>query len=434
MDGSFNFGPGAYGGKGCGCSGPCDCLPTEFTRLRYAYGMRLGAVELSDEQSYLVGKDRFHNAHCHGAGVLCGLRVDRFVWPQGAPAGTSSTVLRVSRGAALDGCGREVLVPCDQCIDVAAWFAVNGGKLDPPPAAGPLHIWVALRYRECPSDPASVPRDPCGCDTGGCDYTRVRESFELCLFAGKSPACAGAVFPPAGMLLAALDPAGGAASDGLPTQLDQLTAEPCPAAAVDEWICLAAFDATLTAAGASQTVTDITAPDNTIPGRRPLLSTAALQSLLLGVANATGAEGLLGAGPAISGIAFAGSGTSAGTLTIAIDLITDPPRTAPTPLASGTFPPNAVQVHRFNATTWAWDQVTPTIVGHISTDGSKISIVWGTGDPALAAGNFLVSLVSPDTTPIVDQRMRPLRPARFTRSFGLALNAANTLALAAVSI
>jgi hypothetical protein len=434
MDGSFILGSAAPGGKGCGCSGPCDCLPAEFTRLRYSYGMRLGQVELSDEQSYLVGKHRFHNMHCHGAGVLCGLRVDRFVWPHGATAGTPSTVLRVSRGAALDGYGREVLVPCDQCIDVAAWFAVNRGKLNPAPAAGALRIWVALRYRECPSDPAPVPHDPCGCDTGGCDYTRVRESFELCLFADKSPSCAGAVFPAAGALLAALETTDDSAPDGPQTRLDLLTAEPCPVAGSDEWICLAAFDATLNAAGPAQTVTDISAPDNAIPGRRPLLSTAALQILVLGIANATGAAGFLGAGPAISGIAFAGAGSSAGTLTIALDLVTDPPHTAPTPLASGTFLPDAVQVHRFKSTTWAWDQVTPTTTGRISTDGAQISILWGAGDPALAAGNFRVSLAPQAATPIVDRRMRPLRPAHFARDFGLALNAANTLALAVVSV
>jgi hypothetical protein len=429
MDGSFIFGSGAVGGKGCGCSGPCDCPPAEFTRLRYAYGMRLGSVELSDEQSYLVGKDRFHNVRCHGAGVLCGLRVDRFVWPQGAPTGTPSTVLRVTRGAALDGCGREVLVPCDQCIDVAAWFAVNGAKLNPPPGAGPLRVWVALRYRECPSDPAPVPRDPCGCDSGGCDYTRVRESFELCLFAGKSPACAGAVFPTADALLAAL-----AAPNEVQAQLDQLTAETCPAGAADEWLCLAAFDATVSAPGPAQTVTDISTPNNAIGGRRPLLSTAALQTLLLGIANASGAAGLLGVGPSASGITFAGAGSAAGTLTITLDLITDSPHTTPTPLASGTFLPNAVQVHQFNSTTWAWDPVTPTAAGHVSTDGTQISVTWGAGDPPLGAGNFRVSIVSPTATPIVDQLMRPLLPLSFARDFGLALDAANTLVLTAVSV
>jgi hypothetical protein len=434
MKGDVILGSGAFCGKDCDCGGPCDCLPSEFARLRYAYGMRLGSVEFSDEQSYLVGKDRFHNMHCHGAGVLCGLRADRFVWPQGAPPGTSSTVLRVSRGAALDGCGREVLVPCDQCIDVAAWFAINGPNLDPPPAAGPLHICVALRYRECPSDPAPVPRDPCGCDTGGCDFTRVRESFELRLFAGQSPACAGAIFPSEEALLAALDTVDGSAPTSLSATLDTLTAQPCPAVANSDWICLAAFDATLTAPGPSQTVTDVSVPDNTIAGRRPLLSTGALQTLLLGVVNVVEAEGLLGAGPSVGGISFTGAGNNAGTLVIGLDLITDPPGTTPTPLAFGTFSPNAVQVHQFNSTTWAWDQVTPTATGHIASDGAQISITWGSGDPALSAGNFRVFLGSPQATPIVDERMRPLRPTQFARDFGLALNAANTLALAAISV
>jgi hypothetical protein len=432
MNSHFTLGS-ASAHKGCGCSGPCDCLPAEFARLRYAYGMRLGAVELSDEQSYLVGKDRFHNVHCHGSGVLCGLQVDRFVWPQNAPPGTASTVLRVSRGAALDGCGREVLVPCDQCIDVAAWFAVNGVNLDPRPGAGPLPIWVGLRYRECPSDPAPVPRDPCGCDLGGCDYTRVRESFELCLLAGKSPTCTGSVFPSADALIAAL----GAADTNpgaLQTQLDVLTAQSCPTGATDEWICLAMFTATLTAPGPTQTVTDISTPDNTIAGRTPLLSTAALQTLLLGIAGATTAAGMLGTGPSVSGLTFNGVDGSTGTLLITLDLITDPPQTTPTPLASGTFSPAMIEVHKFNMSTWAWDQVTPTASGHISSDGTQISITWGTGDPALTAGNFRVSLASPKVTPIVDQRMRPLRPLHFARDFGLALNAANTLALAAISV
>jgi hypothetical protein len=261
----------------------------------------------------------------------------------------------------------------------------------------------------------------------------VRESFELCLFAGKSPACAGAVFPAGGALLTALAVADSTAPGALQMRLDRLTAEACRTAAADEWICLAAFDATVTAPGSGQTVTDISVPDNAIAGRRPLLSTAALQALVLDLANVAGAAGALGTGPSVSGISFAGTGATAGTLTISIDLITEPPATTPTPLASGTFQPSMVQVHQFNSTTWAWDQVTPTTTGHISTDGTRITINWGTGDPALAAGNFRLSLVSPDATPIVDQHMRPLQPARFAHNFGLAITA-GTLTLTAISV
>ena len=51
----------------------CRTVPAEFVRLRYFFGQRLGVVDLADEQSYLVGKQRFHNRLAHGAGVLCGL-------------------------------------------------------------------------------------------------------------------------------------------------------------------------------------------------------------------------------------------------------------------------------------------------------------------------------------------------------------------------
>ena len=302
---------------GCGCGGACGCVPAEFTRLRYAYGLRLGAVELSDEQSYLVGKHRFHNARCHGAGVLCGLKVDRFKFPQGSTS-TSSTVLRVTRGAALDACGREVIVPVDQCIDVNAWFLKNGAALNLPAGTTTVPMRVATRYRECPSDPAPVPRDPCGCDASGCDYTRVREGFELRLFAGTLiPDCAEEVFPDAAELSHALGvnnpvstpapatnpkpatgpkpapTAGTALASALPKvshlvkELDELTAAGCRVTK-NEWICLADFDATLDSTGA--TVTNISAPDNTIPGRHVLLLTAAIQTLVLGLAGAIGAR------------------------------------------------------------------------------------------------------------------------------------------------
>ena len=162
------------------CAGETACLvpPAEFVRLRYFFGQRLGVIELADEQSYLVGKQRFHNLLGHGVGVLCGLRSTRYVFPQSSPPGTATTLLRVSRGAALDGCGREIVVGWDQCIDVAAWFlqhpAVAGSAV-----AGSLRLWVALCYRECPSDPSPAPRDPCGCDTSGCEFARIREGFEL---------------------------------------------------------------------------------------------------------------------------------------------------------------------------------------------------------------------------------------------------------------
>src|SRR5687768_1949891 len=88
--------------------GACCPLPPEFVRMRYFFGQRLGVVDFAEEQSYHAGKQRFHNLRAHGSGVLCGLRAERFVWPMGAAG--PSTVLMVRRGAALDACGREIVV------------------------------------------------------------------------------------------------------------------------------------------------------------------------------------------------------------------------------------------------------------------------------------------------------------------------------------
>src|SRR4051812_3413897 len=99
----------------------CCALPAEFVRVRYFFGQRLGVPELADEAAYHAGKQAFHNARAHGAGVLCGLRVERFTSERFPRSG----VLRVRRGAALDACGREIVVGVDQCVDASAWYLKN---------------------------------------------------------------------------------------------------------------------------------------------------------------------------------------------------------------------------------------------------------------------------------------------------------------------
>jgi hypothetical protein len=426
-------------GRDCDDHDAACCMPAEFTRLRYAYGLRLGALELSDEQSYLVGKHRFHNLRCHGRGVLCGLRVDRFVWPQGAAEHTRSTMLRVWRGAALDGCGREVLVPCDQCIDVAAWFAEirHTLKLDERPPR--FRIWVGLRYRECPSDPAPVPRDPCGCDTGGCAYTRVHESFELRLFAGEPPHHHGDVFPSAHSLLAALSregmPAAERRGEELLERIERLVAEPCPEPCWEEWLCLASIDAVLDCeAAGGPFVVDLHMPEDYAGCRRILLSSSALQTILLDLADVASAAGLFGIGPTVSGLRFEGHGEHHGTLRIDVRLIAGHEGGEPSRLARLTFLPSFVQVHRFEHHEGRWENVTPQEPYHIECEHSHISIRWGPADHhRLREGHYRVALVSPEATPIIDHHMRPLRPARFGRNFALAYDGP-TLILADVRL
>ena len=165
------------------CEGPCPPLPEGFVRLRYFFGKRLGVADLKDEQAYHRNKIQLHNRHLHGHGVVCGLGLS--IFDNGDP---SPTVVRVGAGLALDTCGHEVVVPYDQCIDLAAWFqrrlveAEARNETFPPDVLvtnDRLMLCIAVRYLECPITPEPAPADPCACDTGGCEYGRVQERFEL---------------------------------------------------------------------------------------------------------------------------------------------------------------------------------------------------------------------------------------------------------------
>jgi len=291
-----------------------DCLvpPAEFVRMRYFFGQRLGVIDLADEQSYVVGKQRFHNLRAHGAGVLCGLRAERYVFPQGSSPATPTTLLRVRRGAALDWCGREVIVGWDQCIDVAAWFAKHKEAQMEAANATRLRLWVALCYRECPSDPAPAPRDPCGCDAEGCEFARTREGFELKLL---TDAELKTHLPSHHCLIAA--PIAEEILDDLPEKayaraVALLSGTDCHEAH-DCCLLLADFWAKLDSS--HKKIVDIEAPDNTIPERHSLLPTAILQRGILRMLAAAADAELSGQGPRYSRLTFAhGTGAASGTL------------------------------------------------------------------------------------------------------------------------
>jgi hypothetical protein len=399
--------------KGCGC-GTADCftMPPEFVRVRYYFGQRMGVMELSDQAGYHSGKHAFHNARCHGVGVLCGLKAERFA----ATAGAKTTILRVTSGAALDACGREVIVGTDQCIDVAAWFSKNKAK---PELAGwtagtTQTLIVAVRYRECPSDPSPAPRDPCGCDTSGCEYGRVREGFELALFTDSEKICADVSFPETAALLSAID--GRADAGAIGQAIDALVAADCPAPSDETWLCLASFTVTLDAAPVP---IDISDPDNAIPARRSLLSTSALQSILLDLSSAGAGSGLVGTGPQLGVLAFTASAPDGGTLTLPVTLAQGGSPLAPVPIETTTFDPATVKLKRLVVGT-GWKDVTPPVASITYNPGPpqrfEISIASGlmTGSPPIP---YLLTFDPSFDAPIADTLGRSLRPRRLSRLF-----------------
>ena len=366
----------------------------DTVRVRYFFGQRLTAVDLADEQAYLVGKQRFHNRHLHGLGVLCGLTAER----TGAIAGDAehTRILRVHRGAAIDCHGREIVVGSDHCLDVGAWYGKRRAKL---PASwketGPHDVWVAVRYRDCPSDPVIAPRDPCGCPSEGCEYARVREGFELDLLTDLDAACTKAV--PAGVARAAL--------------VDATTDCPdCDGACVG-WLILAKLTVTLTANGSTLAVSDISTPDNHPPERLGLLSTAALQALVRALVQQQ--PEALAAVPTL-GAPRADGTLAAPILTLPVNLVADGAGGTAVPLSAVTVHDDLVRIQTLTAAGWK------TLVSTTAYDDATASLSVTVGEAFAADGAYRLVVVDHPLAPVADLRLRALatagRVVRFTAS------------------
>jgi hypothetical protein len=81
-----------------------ECEVPQLARNHYFTGKLLVERDFTDEQRYLIGKDRRHNQRLHGWGTVCGLRVREH-----EDCNCRETYLIVEPGTAVDCCGREIL-------------------------------------------------------------------------------------------------------------------------------------------------------------------------------------------------------------------------------------------------------------------------------------------------------------------------------------
>lgn len=406
--------------------GPCGTLPGGFVRLRYFYGKRMGVADFVDEQRYVVGKQRFHDQRLHGSGLLCGLAVAR--------QDPSAVVLRVGKGAAIDACGRDIVVGYDQCIDLDAWFqrelterrATDStwpqSALD---ASGNLPVVVAIRYRECTGSPEPAPRDPCGCDAAGCDFGRVREEFELAVLPANdpdiSPLPVPATTPPSAAVNRAV---GGAVGGGSLVQALTVAATAgCPAPAGSDWLPLATLTATLTTTttttGATSHVTDLTAP---ACAASLLAETSLLQDLLRRELGAQLDAGALVDGPEVEQLALVADGS--GGYYLSLELSSD--------VLAATIPTAAFTLAQLQPTAspaWTTVAVTTDYVASTTSTPAAIRIHVDNSSGFLAKGGLYRLALDPSqvppATPIVDGNLRALRPVRASFHFGIDQPAAN---------
>ena len=138
-------------GTGCGCGqaqGTGVVRDGAFTRPAFFDGQLLTADDLQALAAYTRAKDRLHNRYLVGSGVVCGLEV---VCARADPA---SVLVRA--GYALDCCGNDVVVPCDQLVDInqlVSELPHDAGCADPclPPTKKPAKPVAGGAYANGPN-------------------------------------------------------------------------------------------------------------------------------------------------------------------------------------------------------------------------------------------------------------------------------------------
>jgi hypothetical protein len=249
----------------------CAVCGTALERVRYFPRQLLTADDMRVEQEYFRQKLRRHNRYLHGFGVVCGCNV------VAAPTAANPWMIQVCPGYAVSPQGDEILI--NQCVS----FDLQQGAQPPdpctvawpcppqpvPPANNQQTLaYLAVRYSDCLSRPVRVPPSGCGCDQLNCEYSRVRESFELKLLFALPKSHTDAL-----------------AADQTWVQAFEVWAKDrelpppvpaCPACEDDVWVVLATISIpTVTASGKTPVATSNISAKN----RRALYSTQALEVL-----------------------------------------------------------------------------------------------------------------------------------------------------------
>src|SRR5207248_4073700 len=95
-------------GVACASTGPVG--GGAYVRPQFFAGQLLTEDDLQALTNYVVAKDRLRARYLEGDGVVCGLLV------QCHP--TKTGWVRVAAGYALDCCGDDIVVACDEDLDI----------------------------------------------------------------------------------------------------------------------------------------------------------------------------------------------------------------------------------------------------------------------------------------------------------------------------
>lgn len=156
-------------GPGCGCGG-ADCDPPRALERNRFFPRKLMEVRhWQAEQAYHRTALQQVTRLGLGSGVLCGLEVDLLATGEVA----------ISAGIAVDGRGRQIVVPRTVVVDPSRLTDCAGVSSPDPVVDGAVTVWVC--YHECGTDLVALP-DACG-DTR-CVPGMVAETFAVAVTAG----------------------------------------------------------------------------------------------------------------------------------------------------------------------------------------------------------------------------------------------------------
>jgi hypothetical protein len=146
-------------------------------RINYFYGLLLDADRLRQEQSYFNQKRWLLNRVALGQGVVCGLGI--------TADSTNPAALTLAPGVAIDGLGREIVVPQAIAIDASQLTDDSGKIVGQSPTGQPL--LVSLAYAEKAIDPVPVLVADCE-HPGNCAPASTQEGFAVLVRVAPGPA------------------------------------------------------------------------------------------------------------------------------------------------------------------------------------------------------------------------------------------------------
>jgi hypothetical protein len=237
------------------------CHPTQgaLERVRYFPRQLLTADDMVTDQEYPREKMRRHNRYLHGWGTVCGLEV------VAASTAEMPWRVKVTPGYALGPWGDEIYVGEPVHIDLAR---CSPGAVTDPCEPDLLHtggsaightLFLAIKYAECVAQPVRAMPAGCACEEEACEYSRIRDSFQIECLAELPPSHQPK--PPDPLLCELIN------GKRLPQ---------CPPYPAEPWVVLA--QVTLPASPSTH-ITD-SSIDN-ITFRRQIYSTAVLQEQLI---------------------------------------------------------------------------------------------------------------------------------------------------------